>query len=87
MLLPFIDYTNYFYIDGINGHPFQDDFGIGLRAEFKSIYVVAVHTCIHPVSYRTDRDGDAVLEAGAENGESNWIIVGYRWGRRLYNCS
>ena len=82
-LIPFIDYINYFNVEGLSGHPYRDIFGVGVKLEYSQVYILVKHECSHEVSSLNSR-GQAVLYSDAEeNKSSTYITVGYHWGRKF----
>ena len=83
IILPFVEYTNYFYIEGLQGKPYEDIFGLGIKLEYRDIYLKLYHECLHPVAHKTNIYGDPILDSDTETSQSNWLVVGYRWGRKF----
>ena len=80
-LIPFIDYMNYFRLEGLGGHPFRDVFGCGFKVEYKDVYLLVRHECVHEVSSLNSIGRPVLYEDAQPNKSETVITVGYRFGR------
>jgi len=82
-LIPFIDYISYFKIDGTNGHPFRDIFGCGVKVEYKDVYLLVRHECVHEVSSVNSRNNPVLYNDAIPNSAVTFVTIGYRWGKEF----
>ena len=75
-LIPFIDYVNYFRLEGISGHPFRDVFGCGFKVEYNQLYILVKHECSHEVSSLNSMGSPVLYSDAEENNSSTWLTVG-----------
>ena len=80
-LIPFIDYVNYFRVKELSGFPFRDIYGVGVKVEYKNIYLTVKHSCTHEVSSLNSRDKPVLYSDAEVNKSSTWVTVGYKWGK------